>query len=144
MFSNYCCVADPCWYLETPMRRAFGDIVKSGQIGLVIFLLGSSWHEAPGLQLACYGPSPHQCADYTSRLKNLLARIEPVVEDNSDYQVAPLLRFCAEELAVPTIVLKLHKRYRMPRLQMKSFAQIASCLREFLEETGTELSRSAS
>jgi hypothetical protein len=144
LFSNYCCVADPCWYLETPMRRAFGDIVKSGQIGMVVFLLGSSWHEAPGIQLSCYGPSPHQCEDYVTRLKNVLAPIEPVLEDNGDYQVAPLIRFCAEELAVPTIVLKLHKRYRMPRLQMKSFAQLANRLREFLDETGTDLQRSMS
>jgi nucleoside 2-deoxyribosyltransferase len=143
LFSNYCCVADPCWYLETPMRRAFGDIVKSGQIGLVVFLLGSSWHEAPGIQLSCYGPSAHQCEDYTTRLKNILAPIEPVLEENGDYQVAPLIRFCAEELAVPTIVLKLHKRYRMPRLQMKSFAQLANRLREFLDETGTDLQRSS-
>jgi hypothetical protein len=142
LFSNYCCVADPCWYLETPMRRAFGDIVKSGQIGMVVFLLGSSWHEAPGIQLSCYGPSAHQCEDYATRLKNILAPIEPVLEDNGDYQVAPLIRFCAEELAVPTIVLKLHKRYRMPRLQMKSFAQLANRLREFLDETGTDLQRS--
>lgn len=51
LLANYCCVADPCCYLETPMRRAFADIVKTGQVGLVVVLLGSSWHEAPAFQL---------------------------------------------------------------------------------------------
>jgi nucleoside 2-deoxyribosyltransferase len=141
LFSNYCCVADPCWYLETPMRRALADIVKSGQIGLVLFLLGSSWHAAPGLAVSSYGSS-NQCKDYTEHLRNLLAPVEPVVESTADFEVAPLLKFCAEELDVPTIALKLHKRYRMPRLQLKSFAQIAVCLKTFVEETGSELQRS--
>ena len=72
MLSHYCCVADPCWYLETPMRRAFTDVVKAGQIGLVVLLLGSSWHEAPGLQIGCYGPSENTCQDYVNRLKQKL------------------------------------------------------------------------
>jgi hypothetical protein len=141
MVTNYCCVADPCWYLETPMRRAFADVVKAGQIGLVLFLLGSSWHEAPGLHLSCYGPSAYQCEDYAARLKNKLSLLEPVATEGSDFQVKPLIRFCAEELAVPTMVLKLHKRYRMPRLQLDTFVQIIHVLREFLAEAGSELDR---
>jgi hypothetical protein len=144
LISNYCCAADPCWYLETPMRRAFADIVKSGRIGLVLFLLGSSWHEAPGLQLSCYGPSPLQNADYANRLKNKLSVLEHVSTETSDFQVKPLVRFSAEELGVPTMVLKMHKRYRMPRLQLETFGQIVHFLREYLEETGIELERSLS
>jgi hypothetical protein len=140
--TNYCCVADPCWYLETPMRRAFADIVHTGQIGLVIFLLGSSWHEAPGLQVSCYGPSSHQCQDYATRLKNKLSVLEPVAAETSDFQVKPLVRFSADELNVPTVVLKMHKRYRMPRLQMETFAQITHLLGEFITETGSELDKS--
>ncbi len=142
LLTNYCCVADPCWYLETPMRRAFADIVKAGEIGLVLFLLGSSWHEAPGLQLSCYGPSAHQCQDYTTRLRNKLSALEPVAPGSFDFQVKPLVRFAAEELAVPTIVLKMHKRYRMPRLQPETFGQIVRLLHEFVVETGSELERS--
>jgi nucleoside 2-deoxyribosyltransferase len=142
MSTNYCCAADPCWYLETPMRRAFADIVKAGQIGLVIFLLGSSWHEAPGLQVSCYGPSAHQCQDYATRLKNKLSVLEPVATESSDFQVRPLVRFAAEELNVPTVVLKMHKRYRMPRLQMETFAQTVHLLAEFIQETGSELDKS--
>jgi len=142
LFSNYCCAADPCWYLETPMRRAFMDVVKTGQIGLVFLLLGASWHEAPGLQLSCTGPSLEKCADYSTRLKNRLSALDTVSEDSTDFRLEPLVRFCAEELSVPIITLKLHKRYRMPRLQRKTFAQIVSCLREFIDEAGLELKES--
>ncbi|CAM6001769.1 unnamed protein product [Sphagnum balticum] len=126
------------------MRRAFADIVKSGRIGLVLFLLGASWHEAPGLQLSSYGPSPHHNADYASRLKNKLSALEHVSTETSDFQVKPLVRFSAEEMGLPTMVLKMHKRYRMPRLQLETFGQIVHFLREYLEETGSELERSLS
>ena len=145
MLSHYCCVADPCWYLETPMRRAFADIVKAGQIGLVVMLLGSSWHETPGLQVSCYGPAPVVCEDYVSRLKLKLGALEPVATEGAlDYQFRPLVRFAAEELNVPVMVVKMHKRYRMPRLQLELFLQITKLLNEFVSETGSELARNSS
>jgi hypothetical protein len=144
MLSYYCCVADPCWYLNTPMRRAFVDIVKAGQIGVVVMLLGSSWLEAPGLQLSSYGPSTTVCDEYVSRLKLKLGALEPVATDHgSDYPPMPLVRFAAEELGVPVITVKLHKRYRMPRLQLELFMQTVNLLNEFIFETGTELAKSS-
>ncbi len=143
MLSHYCCVADPCWYLETPMRRAFTDVVKAGQIGLVVMLLGSSWHEAPGLQIGCYGPSDNTCQDYVTRLKQKLGALEPVAAEGPiEHQVRPLVQFGVEELSVPIMVVKLHKRYRMPRLQPELFLQVVKYLSEFISETGIELVRS--
>lgn len=142
--SNFCCVADPCYYLETPMRRAFADVVKAGQIGMVVMLLGAPWHEAPGLQLSAYGPSPDVTEDYATRLRMKLSAIEPVMADSSENQYFPLVRFAAEELAVPTLVVRMHKRYRMPRLQSEMFSKVVGALNEFLTETGTELARSRS
>jgi hypothetical protein len=143
LLSSYCCVADPCFYLQTPMRRAFADIIKAGQIGLVIILLGSTWHEAPGLQLACYGPSVTTCEDYTARLKLKLSALEPVATEGMiDYNVRPLVQFASEELAVPVMLVKMHKRYRMPRLQPELYMQVISLLNEFIAETGVELIRS--
>lgn len=142
MFSNYCAVADALWYLETPFRRALADIVKAGQVGLVMILLGSSWHQAPGLQLLSQGPSRQVCDDYLNRLKLSLSRLEPVATESEDYLVKPLVNFISEELAVPLVVLKMHKRYRMPRLQPDSFRRVLELVSEFTLEVGTELLRS--
>lgn len=144
LLSNYCCVADPCWYLETPLRRAFADLVKAGQIGLVVMLLGAPWHESPGLQVSCYGPSPQVCDEYTARLKLKLGALEPVCTETFDHFVRPLARFAAEELNVPTVIVKMHKRYRMPRLQLDLFMNLMALLNEFVYESGIELARSTS
>jgi hypothetical protein len=143
MLSSYCCVADPVCYLNTPMRQALADIVKQGQIGVVIMLLGSSWHEAPGLQLSCHGPSAQQNDEYVARLKLKLAALEPVATDTGDGSLLPLVQFAANTLNVPVITLKLHKRYRMPRLQSDSFTKVIQILNEFIFETGTELAKSS-
>lgn len=141
LLSHYCCVADPCWYLETPFRRAYSDVIKAGQIGMVLMLVGSSWHEAPGLQLSCYGPSETVALDYATRLRSKLSAIEPVAEDSYDHYVRPLARFTASELNCPIVVLRLHKRYRMPRLQPQLFSRAASLISEFILETGSELAK---
>lgn len=142
MFSNYCSAADTCWYLETPFRRALADIVKAGQVGLVMIVLGSSWHEAPGIQMHSAGPSSQVVDDYVSRLKISLSGLEPVATESYDYLVKPLVGFIADELAVPLVVLKLHKRYRMPRLQPENFRRMVEVLGGFALDVGTELLRS--
>ena len=144
LLTNYCCVADPCYYLETPLRRAFADIVKTGQIGLVIILSGTSWHEAPGLQVSAAGPDERVCDEYVNRLKNKLGLIEPIIDDGSEKPISPLMRFAANELGVPTIVVSMHRRYRMPRLQGQLFSKVVGALSEFILETGVELTRSSS
>ncbi|MGH9550002.1 MAG: hypothetical protein ACRD3W_11535, partial [Terriglobales bacterium] len=142
LVSHYCCVADPLWYLETPMRRVFADIVKAGQIGMVVLLLGSSWQEAPGLQISCHGPAPQICQDYVTRLKNKLGALEPVSTEGFDHLVRPFVQFSSDELQVPTMMIKMHKRYRMPRLQPYLFTQLLGLINEFVSETGIELLRS--
>lgn len=137
--TNYCCVADPCFYLETPFRRALADIVKTGQVGLVVMLVGASWHQAPGLQLFTAGPNQSVNDDYLNRLRLSLSSLEPVATDSFDYSQRPIVDFISEELAVPLVVVKMHKRYRMPRLQPDGFRRIAELLDEFINEAGTEL-----
>jgi hypothetical protein len=70
--------------------------------------------------------------------------MEPVLTDSAEHQYLPLIRFSAEELAVPTMVVRMHKRYRMPRLQSELYSQAVGALNEFLTETGLELARSQS
>ena len=142
MLSSYCCMADPSWYLETPFRRAMTDVIKSGNVGMTFFILGSSWQEAPGLQMSYYGPEEEPYAQYAQLLKTKLSALEPVVETTSDSQARPLARFASEVLGVPSIVLRLHKRYRMPRLQPQLFSRMATILGEFVGDAGTELARS--
>ncbi|MBX9696055.1 MAG: nucleoside 2-deoxyribosyltransferase domain-containing protein [Cyanobacteria bacterium] len=142
MLTNYCCIADPCWYLETPFRRAMTDVIHAGKIGYVLFVLGSSWQEAPGLQVSYYGPSDEPFSQYVQLLKTKLSEIEPVADASFDLQVRPLAKFVHEVLNVPSIVLRLHKRYRMPRLQPQLYSKVSSLLAGFIAETGAELARS--
>jgi hypothetical protein len=137
LLGNYCCVADPLWHLETPFRRAFADIVKAGKVGFVIFLLGCSWHESPGLHIYA-GESDN---DLASRLRLKLMALEPVSYQGPHQNLGRLQRFASEELRVPNVVLRMHKRYRMPRLQPGAFTQLTLALKDFLEELGTELTR---
>lgn len=142
MLTNYCCAADPCWYLETPFRRALTDIVKAGKVGLVVMVLGSSWEEAPGLQVSAYGPNEEACHPYINLITEKLSKLEPVVTGSYDHPVRPLALFIAEVLGVPVILLRLHKRYRMPRLQPQPFSKVSSLISEFVSEIGVELARS--
>ncbi len=146
MITNFCAVADPCWYLETPFRRAVTDIVKTGKIGMVFIVLGSSWREAPGIQLA-YHKTVNDTANsvssnYYNMLKSKLAAFEPVHESVFDLPVKPLSTFLSEELQTPTVVLRLSKRYRMPRLQPELFSKMADTLSDFARNVGEDLLRS--
>ena len=142
IMSSYCCAADPCWYLETPFRRALTDIIKAGKVGLVVMLLGSSWEEAPGLQVSSYGPTEESCHPYINLITEKLSKLEPVVPGSFDHPVRPLALFIAEVLSVPTIIVRLHKRYRMPRLQPQPFSTVSASLSEFVSEIGVQLVRS--
>lgn len=141
LIGNYCCVADPFFYLETPFCRALADIVKTGQIGLVLFLLGAPWHKSPGLQMYFHAPS----LDYVSRLRLKLMALEPASLEaasmNSvDEKERNLLGFASHDLGLPAIALNIHKRYRMPRLQPERFSHFHQAVSEFLLEVGLELS----
>lgn len=142
MITNYCCAADPGWYLETPFRRALTDVVRAGKVGLVMMVLGSSWEEAPGLQVSSYGPTEEACHPYINLITEKLSKLEPVVPGSFDHPVRPLALFISEVLGVPTIIVRLHKRYRMPRLQPQPFSKVSHLLAEFASEIGVELARS--
>jgi hypothetical protein len=143
LVSSHCSVADPLWHVETPMMRALADIVKSGQVGLVLVLLGSPWHESPGLIVESMGPKDSH-EDYASRLRLRLSKLEPVgmVSSVGDGFSEPLLNFAAQVLNVPVLLVRTHRRYRMPRLQSEPFEQVLSLIGEFVNEVGTELQRS--
>ncbi len=144
MLSNYCNAADTCWYLETPFRRALTDIVRSGAVGMVLILLGSTWQEAPGLQASFYGRRESTLKTYRKLLTEKLSGLEPVIPAAFDKPVRPLASFISEVLEIPTVVLRLHKRYRMPRLQPIQYSRLANALSEFILDTGLELQRSHS
>jgi hypothetical protein len=142
LHTSYCSVADPCLHLETPMVRALADIVKTGRIGLVLMLLGSPWHESHGLTLETGGPPA--AGEFASRLRLTLGGLEPVADARADRQIAPLVRFISQTLGVPLLVVKTHRRYRMPKLQPEPFVQLVSLLAEFVADSGVELLRNRS
>jgi len=141
LMSNFCMVADPCWYLETPYRRVFSDIVKGGQVGLVVMLMGSTWQEAPGVQISAYG-EPSISEDYESRLKSRLCELEAIGARSFDQNLRPFADYAANELKVPVVIIRLHKRYRMPRLQSLQFQRAAELIASFIAEAGSELAKS--
>ena len=141
MLSYYCSVADPIWHLETPMMRALGDIVKTGRVGMMLVMLGSPWHESPGLIVESAGPD-HE--ELSNRLRLKLGAIEPVGTSYNDPQTKLLIDFVSNSLKIPILVLRTHRRYRMPRLQPEPFEQVIARVSEFVAEYGTELLRDRS
>jgi hypothetical protein len=138
LVTNYCCVADPMSYLETPYCRALADVVKAGQVGFVLVLLGAPWHELPGLQIQ--GLS-EETQEYIGRLKMEMLSLDKASQSEFDPRLGHLPRFISEELKAPTLVLRMHKRYRMPRLQPALFLNLLESINRFLVQTGTELIR---
>lgn len=139
--TNYCCVADPMSYLETPFCRALADIVKAGQIGFVLVLLGSAGHESPSLQIQGEG---EKAEDYIAQLKLEILSLNQASSADFDPRLGHLPRFISEELQTPTVVLRMNKRYRMPRLQPDLFWNLLTAINKFLVQTGTELVRGKS
>lgn len=135
--ANYCMVADPCFYTDTPFKSAVKDLVKSGKIGLVLMLMGATWQEAPGIQVSFAGESKGY--DFESRLRLKLSALEPLGEQRRDEQIEPLTNFISNELGVPTLSVRLSRRYRMPRLQSMLFSRATDHLADFLIECGSEL-----
>jgi len=142
LLSSYCSVADPVGDVRTPMMRAIGDICKAGQVGMIVVLLGASWHESPGLVVQAGGPEGGPQDDLARRLRLKLAALEPVGEGQNDHQMDSLVRFTTEVLQVPTLLLRTHRRYRMPRLQPEPFDQMMTFVGDFIKEVGVELLRS--
>ncbi len=141
--STYCSPADPCFYIQTPLVRAVGDIVKSGQVGLVLVVLGLNWHEAPSVVLESAGPDGFDTNEMTNRLRMKLAALDPVVVREPEEDVRVLMQFISQTMSVPVITMRVHRRFRMPRLQPETFLQLNDAVSKFIIETGNEMLRSA-
>ena len=141
LVSSYCLAADPYWHLQTPLRKALSSIVKAGKIRLVIFLLGAPWQQAPGIQIRAWGPESSNFEHYASTLKYQLSGLEPVAEDQSEEFIDPLFKYAARELKVCSIEVRLHKHYRMPRLEPQPFRRLISLLNDFVTQSGNDFLR---
>ncbi len=142
--STYCSPADPCTYLETPYVRAVADIIKSGKIGLVLIVLGLNWHESSAVVLEQMGPDVNQIQEISSHLRMKISPIDQVIVRDPDNDVKAMMRFISQTLSVPVMTMRVHRRFRMPRLQPQTFVQLSDAVSQFIKETGTELLRSAS
>lgn len=90
--ANYCMVANPCFYHETPFKAAITDLVKSGQIGMVLMLMGATWQEAPGFQVSYYGKQTDY--DFESRLRLKLSPLEQVGQPGEQVHQATSNFYC--------------------------------------------------
>lgn len=142
--STYCSAADPCYYLETPYTRAVAEVVKSGQIGFVLIVLGLAWHETAGIILEPAGPDTSDIHEHLAHLQTKLAPFEQVLVREPEDDVRLLQNFLSQNLNVPSITIRAHRRFRMPRLQPETFLHLTGKLAEYLNEIGTELKRSVS
>lgn len=141
LIGSYCMAADPCFYTEAPMIRAMADIVKAGHIGLVLIVLGAGWHESHAFTLE---PSGIGGNTYANLLRNRLSEIDEAVVGRESDDVKILQRFLSEQLSVPSIVLRVHRRFRMPKLQPEAFLALNAAISRFVRECGTEMLRSTS
>ncbi len=105
LISNFCLAADPCSYKNTPFNSTLAQIVKTGKIGLVILLTGSSWQEIQKLVLSYSTIANND--KYLSHLKNILSGIENnILIDEPNEDILPLYNFLVNDLNVNVIVLK--------------------------------------
>lgn len=141
LVSSHCMPADPCYFTEAPMMRAMADVVKAGQIGLVIVLLGAAWHESHAFGIEAAGTEGNT---YASLLRSRLAELDDVNIGRDSEDVKVLQRFITEQLSVPSIVLRVNRRFRMPKLQPEAFLGLTAALSRFVRECGWEMLRSAS
>lgn len=139
--STYCAAADPCYYLETPYARGVAEVIKSGQVGFVLIVLGLPWHETAGIVLEPAGPDGSDIQDLCGRLRMRLSPFEQVVQREPEEDVRMLQNFIAQTMNVPSIVMRVHRRFRMPRLQPQAFLHLNTSVAEFLKEIGTEFRR---
>lgn len=142
LLSYFCSPFDPVGHVKTPMVHAIADVVKTGQVGLIVCLLGSPWHESPGLVVQACGPEGGPQEEYASHLRLKLSALEPVATSTHDKAVEVLGRFTSEALKVPMLLVRTHRRYRMPRLQPEPFEDVMALIAEFIAETGADLLRS--
>ena len=138
LMANYCSVADPMTFLQTPFCRALADIVKAGQVGFVLILLGSPWHELPGIQIQT---NSEKGQEYAKQLMLELGHLDQPSISDFDPRLGHMPKFISEELNAPILILRMHKRYRMPRLQPDLFWSALESINKFLTQTGTELAR---
>ena len=142
--ASYCSAADPCCYLQTPLVRTVADLVKSGQIGLVLLVLGLNWHEAAAVVLEHMGPDAGSTLELSNRLRLKMSALDQVVVREPENDVKLLMQFISQTISTPVITIRVHRRFRMPRLQPEAFMHLAAELSQFICETGSELLRSAS
>lgn len=139
LIGSYCMAADPCKFLQTPMIRAMCDVIKAGQIQMAIILAGMNWHEANSFTIE----ADASATDLVARLKQKLSPLgDVVVREHTD--LAELQRFIGESFSIPSLMLRAHRRFRMPRLQPEAFMAFHNALSDFVHETGVEYLRSAS
>ncbi|MBY0550680.1 MAG: nucleoside 2-deoxyribosyltransferase [Candidatus Obscuribacterales bacterium] len=141
LVSSYCMAADPCCYTETPMIRTLAEVVKTGQIGLVVAVVGAAWHESHAFTIETYGT---EGSTYATLLRERLSELDEVGTSRDSDDVRVLQRFITEQLSVPSIVLRVNRRFRMPKLQPEAFLALNAALSRFVRECGWEMLRSAS
>lgn len=141
MIANFCLAQDPCTHLSTPFCRALSDVVKAGKIGMVVFLLGSSWHETPGLRVSSYGPDAGFAASLSQVLRAQLSKLEPIASAENEDLSLPLVNYLVHEMQTNVLVLRMHKRYRMPRLKPELFARLIDIVGQFSHQMGLEFFR---
>src|SRR6185437_3645265 len=103
-------------------------------------LLGTSWKENPGLEIQFRNERVEQ--DFANLLKLELLSFEQAIGNLFDDETGKLPVFLSDELAVPTLILKTHKRYRMPRLQTVYFTLLVNALSQYLRKISMQLMRS--
>lgn len=141
LISSYCVVADPMRYTDTPLIRTVSEAARAGQVGCVIMLLGLGRHESPGLQIE-YNNAETACdCKNANRLKDKLSQLDTVSLTNISEDLRPFANYLDEVLSVPLVVIKTHRRYRMPRLQPELFLFLIKLVSEFAREVGIGLNQ---
>ena len=142
LITSYCVLADPVYYLNSPFVNFLSQLIKKIDIKLVLVLHGTTWNNPNELILTSWNKS--SLINKTEYLNLLISMLKVKNFKNIGYdspgltssQTKTIHHLLFQDFNLPTIMLEIHKRYRMPKLQQTLYSNLYTALAQFLMLVG--------
>lgn len=142
LIGSYCMLSDPVFYLNSPYVNFIGHLSKKINFKLVLLLHGSDWNSPNELTVTSWNKK--SLINKTEYLNLLVSMLKIKEFKNIGFDLSDILtsekktinHFIFEDLAIPTISLEIHKKYRLPKLHPREYSNIYTALAQFLMLVG--------
>ena len=142
LVSSYCVLADPVYYLNAPYVNFLSQLIKKVDIKLVLVLHGIEWNNPNELILTSWNKS--SLINKTEYLNLLISMLKikdfkDIGYDSPDLtlnKIKTMHHLLFQDFTLPTIMLEIHKRYRVPKLQPTLYSNLSTALAQFLMLVG--------